>query len=114
LNTKELVMRRQLLATTAVTALAAALAVVPAASASAAPDTDCMRSGIAVLKSEGLFSAVAKDGLPIAAAVSYGVTPRSGTDVASLPDPLPLSVVLADHRAGDASLFMYPWCPSAE
>ena len=30
-----------------------------------------------------------------------GVTPRAGTDVASLPDPLPLSVVLADHRAGD-------------
>ena len=30
--------------------------------------------------------------------------------VASLPDPLPLSVVLADHRAGDDSLFIYPWC----
>ena len=27
-----------------------------------------------------------------------------------LPDPLPLSVVLADHRAGDDSLFLYPWC----
>jgi hypothetical protein len=30
--------------------------------------------------------------------------------VASLPDPLPLRVVLADHRAGDDSLFVYPWC----
>ena len=39
-----------------------------------------------------------------------GVTPRAGTDVTSLPDTLPLSVVLADHRAGDDSLFIYPWC----
>jgi hypothetical protein len=62
------------------------------------------------LKENGLFAAVAKGGLPIATAVSVGVTPRAGTDVASLPDPLPLSVVLADHRAGDDSLFQYPWC----
>jgi hypothetical protein len=27
-----------------------------------------------------------------------------------LPDPLPLSVVLADHRAGDSSILLYPWC----
>jgi len=46
----------------------------------------------------------------IATAVSVGVVPRAGTDVASLPDPLPRSVVLADHRAGDDSLFIYPWC----
>ncbi len=38
------------------------------------------------------------------------MTPREGTDVSTLPDPLPLSVVLADHRAGDNSLFAYPWC----
>ena len=38
------------------------------------------------------------------------MTPRAGTDLATLPDPLPLSVVLADHRAGDNSLFVYPWC----
>jgi hypothetical protein len=38
------------------------------------------------------------------------VTPRTGTDLAALPDPLPLSVVLADHRAGANSLFSYPWC----
>jgi hypothetical protein len=76
----------------------------------ARPDTDCMRAGMQTLKSLGLFSAVAESGLPISLAVSAGVMPRAGTDVASLPDPLPLSVVLADHRAGDDSLFIYPWC----
>jgi hypothetical protein len=95
----------------ALTAAAAALLVVPAGTANAAtPDTQCMRAGIATLKSAGLFSQVARSGLPIATAVSVGVTPRAGTDVAALPDPLPLSVVLADHRAGDNSLFIYPWC----
>ena len=80
------------------------------AAAQARPDTDCMRAGISTLKTAGLLSSVAKNGLPIATAVSVGVAPRAGTDVASLPDPLPLSVVLADHRAGDDSLFIYPWC----
>jgi len=94
----------------AVTAAAAALLVVPAGPASAAPDTKCMQAGIATLKSAGLFSQVARSGLPIATAVSVGVTPRAGTNVSALPDPLPLSVVLADHRAGDQSLFVYPWC----
>ena len=96
----------------AVAALTAAAVVIPAGTASAKPDTACMRAGIATLKSAGLFSSVAKNGLPIATAVSVGVVPRAGTDVAALPDPLPLSVVLADHRAGDASLFVYPWCAS--
>jgi len=90
--------------------LGVATVVLAPAAAQAKPDTDCMRAGISTLKSEGLFSTVAKSGLPISAAVSYGVAPREGTDVASLPDPLPLSVVLADHRAGDESLFIYPWC----
>ena len=102
-------MRTPLVAAAAAT-LGLGLALVPAGSASAKPDTDCMRAGLAVLKDAGLLSSVAKDGLPIATAVSVGVTPRAGTDVASLPDPLPLSVVLADHRAGDNSLFVYPWC----
>jgi hypothetical protein len=110
LDRSELIMRHRLAAVSLAVAFGGALAVVPAASASARPDTDCMRAGMAALKSEGLFSAVARDGLPIALAVSKGVTPRPGTDVAALPDPLPLSVVLADHRAGDASLFLYPWC----
>ena len=94
----------------AVAAVAATAIAVPAGSASARPDTSCMRAGIATLKSAGLFSTVARDGLPIATAVSVGVTPRPGTDVSALPDPLPLSVVLADHRAGSSSLFIYPWC----
>lgn len=84
--------------------------VVTAPSASARPDTACMRAGIDFLKENGLFSAVAESGLPVATAVSVGVTPREGTDVDALPDVLPLSVVLADHRAGDNSLFIYPWC----
>lgn len=90
---------------------AGAGAVVTAQPASAAaPDIACQKAGIAFLKEQGLFTTVAKSGLPISLAVSAGVEPRSGTDVASLPDPLPLSVVLADHRAGDNSLFIYPWC----
>ena len=67
-------------------------------------------AGMNALKGLGVFSAVAKDGLPISTAVAVGVRPRAGTDVAALPDPLPLSVVLADHRAGANSLFIYPWC----
>lgn len=102
-------MRTPLVASAAL-ALGLGLTLVPAASANAAPDTGCMRNGIAVLKEVGLFSTVAKGGLPISVAVAYGVTPRAGTVVASLPDPLPLSVVLADHRAGENSLFVYPWC----
>ncbi len=94
----------------AATALGLGLALVPAGSASAKPDTDCMRAGITFLRDNGLLSTVARSGLPIATAVSVGVTPRAGTDVSALPDPLPLSVVLADHRAGANSLFIYPWC----
>ena len=84
--------------------------VVTAPSASAQPDTACMRAGIDFLQENGLFSTVAKNGLPITTAVAVGVAPREGTDVGALPAVLPLSVVLADHRAGDDSLFIYPWC----
>ena len=95
----------------AAAALSLGLALVPAASASAAPqDTGCLRAGLRTLHGAGLLDDVARGGLPIATAVALGVTPRPGTDVASLPDPLPLKVVLADHRAGDDSLFVYPWC----
>ncbi len=94
-----------------VTAALAAAVVAAPVSASAKPDTGCMQAGIAVLKDAGLFSAVAKGGLPIETAVSVGVTLRDPmTDLSALPNPLPLSVVLADHRAGDASIFVYPWC----
>ncbi len=101
---------RTALAVAGLAALGATTVVAPPAQAASKPDTQCMRHGIAFLKDNGLFSAVAKGGLPIATAVSVGVTPRAGTDVAALPDPLPLSVVLADHRAGGSSLFAYPWC----
>lgn len=94
----------------AAASLGVALFALPAASALAAPDTSCQRAGIKTLQSAGLLDDVARSGLPIATAVSLGVAPRPGTDVAVLPDPLPLRVVLADHRAGDASLFTYPWC----
>ncbi len=98
-----------ILAATGTLALTAVL--VPVASASAAtPDVACLRAGISTLRSAGLLDDVARGGLPISLAVSLGVTPRAGTDVSALPDPLPLSVVLADHRAGANSLFVYPWC----
>ena len=90
--------------------LAAAGAVVTAQPASAKADTSCQRAGISTLQGAGLLDDVARGGLPIAFAVELGVTPRAGTDVSTLPDPLPLSLVLADHRAGDDSLFSYPWC----
>lgn len=97
-------------------ALALAASAIPMTSASAAQDTSCMRAGMAALRSlpsdtgAGALDDVARHGLSISTAVALGVTPRSGTDVSSLPDPLPLNVVLADHRAGDDSLFIYPWC----
>lgn len=100
---------RTMTVTLAALALTAAAAV-PAAAAGHTPDTDCQRAGMTVLKDAGLFATVARDGLPIATAVSVGVTVRDGADISGVPDPIPLSVVLADHRAGDQSLFVYPWC----
>jgi hypothetical protein len=87
-----------------------ALTAVPLSAAQAKPDTSCQRAGLSALRSLHALDDVARSGLPISTAVSLGVRPRSGTDVASLPDPLPLSVILADHRAGANSLFIYPWC----
>jgi hypothetical protein len=105
-------MRTQLAALAALGAAVAATALPATAHAAqpAKPDTACMHAGLKTLQGAGLLDDVARTGLPIADAVSLGVTPRAGTDVAALPDPLPLSVVLADHRAGDSSLFVYPWC----
>jgi hypothetical protein len=98
----------------ALSALSMALVAVPATSSVAAPaakpDTACMRAGIKTLQSAGLLDDVARGGLPIASAVSLGVTPRAGTDLGAVPDPLPLALILADHRAGANSLFVYPWC----
>lgn len=92
-------------ATFAVTTFAGA-----AAAAGPRPDTECMRAGIATLKGAGLLDDAARGGVPVALAVSLGVTVRPGADISGLPDPIPFRVVLADHRAGDASLFVYPWC----
>ena len=58
----------------------------------------------------GLLDDAARGGVPIALAVSLGVTVRPGADISGVPDPIPFPIVLADHRAGDASLFVYPWC----
>lgn len=76
----------------------------------ARPDTACQKAGLSTLQSAGLLDDVARDGLPVATAVALGVTVRDGADISTVPDPLPLSVILADHRAGDGSLFVYPWC----
>jgi len=40
------------------------------------------------------------------------VTVRPGKEgmVGSVPNPIPFSVLLADHRAGSNSIFLYPWC----
>lgn len=99
--------------TAAVLGLAAAAALAGATTATAAParpDTACQKAGMNTLRSLGLLDDVARDGLPISLAVSRGVTVRPGADISGVPNPIPLKVVLADHRAGDSSLFVYPWC----
>lgn len=73
---------------------------------------ECMQSGIGTLQGAGLLPAVAKGGLPVQAALDLGVTVRPGMEdaAAGVPDPIPFNVVLADHRAGSNSIFVYPWC----
>lgn len=96
--------------------LASSAVLTTATAASAAPDVSCQRAGISTLQSVkverggNLLAAVARDGLPIATAVDIGVTVRAGASLEGIPDPLPLSLILADHRAGDSSVFVYPWC----
>lgn len=101
---------KKLTATLAAAAVASLGAVATAVPASAAPDTACQQAGLKTLIEARLIDDVARGGLPIATAVGLGVAPRATTDVSALPDPLPLSVILADHRAGSSSLFVYPWC----
>ncbi len=92
-------------------ALAIAGAVAAPGPAQAAPDTACMKAGIKTLQGAGLLREVARGGISIAAAGSLGVEPRSADlDLTAVPDPIPLPLLLADHRAGDRSLFVYPWC----
>lgn len=92
---------------------AAAMAVMAFAgpvSASSRPDTDCMRAGIATLRGAGLLDDAARGGVPISLAVGLGVTVRPGASLAGISDPIPFATVLADHRAGSNSVFVYPWC----
>lgn len=91
-----------------------ATAAVPAAAAGHKPDTGCMQAGIGTLIGAGLIDDAAKGGLPIALALDLGVLPRDPAIVGSLPETLPLSVVLADHRAGADSIFIYPWMVDGE
>ena len=90
--------------------LASTTVLATATSASASADSGCQRAGLSTLRSLGLLDDVAKDGLPIALAAGAGVTVRPGADISGAPDPIPLRTLLADHRAGENSLFVYPWC----
>ncbi|HSK94451.1 MAG TPA: hypothetical protein VLA76_10400 [Candidatus Angelobacter sp.] len=103
-------MRRKL--TLAVAAAALAVTAIAGPVAAARPDVECQRAGITFLRENGLLAAVARDGLTIEAAVGAGVGVRDpeNTDLSALPNPLPFSLILADHRAGSNSIFTYPWC----
>jgi hypothetical protein len=90
--------------------LASTAVLTTAGSASASQDTSCMQAGLATLRSAGLLPSVAKSGLPLSTALAVGVKPRAGADISGVPNPIPLPLLLADHRAGSNSLFVYPWC----
>jgi len=93
-------------------ATAAGIAVLAAAPAQAAtPDVSCQKAGIKTLQSAGLLSSVAANGVSVGTAVSLGVAPRNGLpDGFTLDTVIPFSTLLADHRAGADSIFIYPWC----
>ena len=96
--------------TLSLTAALLAASVISTSVSAASPDTGCMKAGIKTLQSARLLDDVARGGISIATAVSLGVTVRPGTDISGVPDPIPFSLLLADHRAGDSSAFLYPWC----
>jgi hypothetical protein len=100
--------------TLAALALTATAAGPAAAKGHTTPDTGCMQAGIGTLIGAGLIDDVAKGGLPVALALDLGVAPRDPAIVDTLPETLPLSVVLADHRAGSDSIFIYPWMVDGE
>ncbi len=91
-------------------ALLAIAAVAGPAAAANKPDVACQQAGIKTLQSAQLLDDVAKGGIAIETAVSLGVTVRPGADISGVPNPIPFSLLLADHRAGDGSAFVYPWC----
>ena len=94
-------------AATGVAALAATAFAAPAPAA----DGQCQAAGIATLKSIGAFKAVRDNGVTVATAVSLGVTPRDGLPEGfTLDTAIDFQTLIADHRAGDDSIFVYPWC----
>ena len=82
--------------------------------AAAKPDVGCMQAGISTLQSARLLDDVARDGIAIETAVSLGVTVRPGADISGVPNPIPFSLLLADHRAGESSAFVYPGARSSD
>ena len=71
----------------------------------------CQQAGISALQGLGALPTVAKNGISVADAVALGVAPRDGLpEGITLETVLPFSLVLADHRAGSDSIFVYPWC----
>ena len=106
-------MKKQLTAIAAATGLALT-AFAGSADAQGKPaGIECQQSGIATLQEAGLLSAVAADGLTVGDAVALEVTPRDGLpEGVTLDTVLSFSTILADHRAGSDSIFVYPWCES--
>ena len=101
-------MKRSILSLAA--ALLAVITLSGTAAAASRPDVACMQAGIKTLQGARLLDDVARGGIAIDTAVSLGVTVRPGADISGIPNPIPLSLLLADHRAGDGSAFVYPWC----
>jgi hypothetical protein len=93
-------------------AAAAGIAALAAAPAQAAPaDGRCQAAGIATLKSAGVFQQVRDNGIAVGTAVGFGVVPRDGLpEGVTLDTVIPFQTLLADHRAGADSIFVYPWC----
>ena len=108
LNLRTTPMKRTITVSLAAAFLAAAT--ITGSAAAARPDVGCMQAGIKTLQSARLLDDVARGGIAIATAVSLGVTVRPGADISGVPNPIPFSMLLADHRAGDNSAFVYPWC----
>ncbi|MDH4334436.1 MAG: hypothetical protein OEW24_04140 [Chloroflexota bacterium] len=102
-------MKRTLTLALAAAALATSM-LAGSVAAKSSPDTDCLRAGIKTLQGAGLLDDAARGGVPISLALLLSVTVRPGADISGISDPIPLQVVFADHRAGDDSLFIYPWC----
>lgn len=102
-------MKRTITLSLAAAALAVAAIAGPAAAATT-PDVGCMRAGITTLQGAHLLDDVARGGIAIGTVVQLGVTVRPGADISGVPNPIPFQLLLADHRAGQNSLFVYPWC----